>query len=106
MAFAAEVAYELGVFRGEALEFVVESDTDAGLEVYQLSWLFTWSSGRVFGAYALVDEVLGEDLLDDGLAHEDTGWVTDPANRSIKVSILSLLPYSPDRSKTHVLNWR
>lgn len=59
LSLAAQVPDELGVLGSEALEFAVEGDTNAS---------------------SLADEIAGKNLLDNGLAHENTGWVTDPTS--------------------------
>ncbi|KAI6767168.1 hypothetical protein HG531_011528 [Fusarium graminearum] len=57
LVLSSEVLDVLGVLGSEALELGVQLATDAG---------------------GLLDQLLVEDLLDDSLAHDDTGWVTNP----------------------------
>lgn len=57
LVLSSEILDVLGVLGSEALKLSVQLGTDAG---------------------GLLNQLLVEDLLDDSLAHDDTGWVTNP----------------------------
>lgn len=73
LALAAEVLDVVGVLGGKLLKLRVEGTSDTSLIV--VSKVHYRSSRRT---YALLNQVVLQDLLDDGLAHNHTGWVTNP----------------------------
>lgn len=53
-------------------------------------------------AYSLLDELVVENLLNDGLAHKNTGRVANPA----VISMLAGRAFEVIQVIAYVLNWR
>lgn len=64
----------LWVLGGELLDLGIQLVADTGLP---------WSANTpwkkfAIGTYALINQILVQDLVDDCLAHDHTGWVANP----------------------------
>ena len=73
LALASQVLDLIRVLRAQLLELGVQDIADTCL----ISSARFSANSHV--TYALSDKVVGKDLLNYSLAHDDTGWVADPS---------------------------
>lgn len=78
---AAEVLNEIGILGSEFLKLGVENITDTGLDMILVPAGSSPIAGRRF-THTLLNEVLVKNLPNDGLAHDDSSRVSDPATHT------------------------